>query len=525
MTTELGFLQRSVSESGEVYAKFATALLFVVLVAVWSFFSSGRKGRLPPGPFPLPIIGNLHMLGKLPHRALAALSKKYGPLMSLRFGSALILVVSSPEMAREFLKTHDELFAYKCWSATSKQLSFNFTDIIYSPYKVYWMQMRKLCAMEMLNSRRLDYSRFIREDEVSAMIRSIVNSDAHKDSRPVNIKQLASSLVTAIVLRMTFGKKYSDRDSGAFSSMIKESLLLLGSFNIGEYIPYLNWMDLQGLNRRLKKLRTTQDQLLEKVIEEHAAQNRSNMTHDLVDALLAASADKDRELQISRDGVKGILFDILLGGLETAPTMIEWAMAEALRNPPVMKKLQDELERVVGLGRMVCESDLPQLVYLQAMVKETLRLHPGGPFLWRCLSAESCNILGYEIPQNTGVIVNLWAIGRDPKSWGDAETFKPERFMERVGSEVDANGNQNLGWLAFGTGRRRCPGEQLGMLALELGVAQLLHCFNWRLPFDDMNGKNQEMEMTEKHNGFTLPKADELCAIPTPRLECVAHLK
>jgi len=191
-----------------------------------------------------------------------------------------------------------------------------------------------------------------------------------------------------------------------------------------------------------------------------------------------------------------------------------------------MKKLQDELESVVGLGRMVCESDLPKLVYLQAAVKETLRLHPSGPLLVRHLfGTASCNVLGYEIPQNTLVLVNVWAIGRNPKSWEDAEEFKPERFMEKVGSEVDANGDQNFGCLLFGAGRRRCPGQQLGTLLVEFGLAQLLHCFNWRLPLDDINGENQEVDMTEMFNGVTLRKARELSAIPTPRLECIAHLK
>lgn len=524
MATDLGFQQRCVSESFGLYVKFATAFVFVVLAAAWTVFSRATKGKLLPGPFPLPIIGNLHMLGKLPHRALAALSMKHGPLMSLRLGSSLTLVVSSPEIAREFLKTHDQVFANKGPSAAAKHLSFNFADIIFSPYRVYWAQMRKLCALELLSSKRLDGFRFIRVDEVSAMIRSIINSEPYKGCRPLNIKETVASLATAVICRMAFTKKYSDQDSRALNSMVKESLLLLGTFNIGDFIPYLAWMDLQGLNRRMKKLHTTQNQLLEKVIEEHVAQNGANTTHDLVDVLLAASTDKDREFQISRDSMKGILFDILLGGSETAPTIIEWAMSEALRNPTVMKKLQEELESVVGLDRMVCESDLPQLVYLQAMVKETLRLHPAGPLLNRRLSAQTCNVLGYEIPKNTRVIVNAWAIGRDPKLWEDAETFKPERFMERIDTEVDTNGGQNFAWLAFGAGRRTCPGRQLGTLLVEFGLAQLFHCFNWKLPLDDMNGPNQEVDMTERFNGITLPQADELWAIATPRLECIAHL-
>ena len=213
---------------------------------------------------------------------------------------------------------------------------------------------------------------------------------------------------------------------------------------------------------------------------------------------------------------------MLLGGADTAPAIIEWAMAEVLRNPLVMKKLQDELKHVVGLDRMVNESDLPRLVYLQAVVKETLRLYPQGVFLLCHLTAKPCNVLGYEIPQNTRVLVNVWAIVRDPKSWEDTGSFKPERFMEGIVSEIDANGDQNFVWLPLGAGRRKCPRQQLGTLVAEFGFAQLLHCFNWRVPLD---GPNQEIDMMERFNGITLPRAQELFAIPTPHLECIASLK
>eukprot|EP00253_Pinus_taeda_P025080 PITA_25080 len=495
-----------------------TALLFVVLVAAWSNLSRKRKGRLPPGPFSLPIIGNLHMLGKIPHRSLAALSMKYGPLLSLRLGSTLALVVSSPEIASEFLKTHDQLFASRIPSAAIKQLTYNLSGLIFSPYGPSWRQVRKLCVLHLLNPKRLDYFRFIREEEVSAMIRAIIIPD---HSRPINISQTVSSFATAIICRMAFSTKYCDQDLINFSRMVKESFLLMGTFNIGDYVPYLDWMDLQGVNRRLKSVHKAQDYFLEKVIDEHAARNDPNAPKDLVDVLLAEAANQDVGLQISRDWIKAVLYDLLLAGSDTSQTIIEWAMSEALRNPSVLKKLQDELERVVGLGRMVRESDLPRLVYLQAVVKETLRLYPQGPILFRHLSSEPCNVLGYEIPQNTQVLVNIWAIGRNSESWEDAGSFTPERFMERVGSEVDTNGDQNSAWLPFGAGRRRCPGQQLGTLVAEIGLAQLLHCFKWRLPGADLDGPNQELDMMERFNGITSPRAKELFAIPTPRLECM----
>jgi cytochrome P450 len=480
----------------------------VALLVAWSFFVKGRKRRLPPGPFPLPIIGNLHQLGKLPHQALAALSLKFGPLMSLNLGSALTLVVSSPDMAKEFFKTHDLVFASRPPSAASNSFWYNCTDIGFAPYGHYWREVRKLCVFQLLNSRRLEFFRFIREEEVSAMIQSIANSD-----HPVNISKTVSTLATDIMCRMTFGKKFSDQDSigsRRINSMIKESFVLAGAFNFGDYIPSLAWMDLQGLNRRMKDVHSIQDYFLEKILDEHVAQNDPNVTRDLVDVLLAASVDKDMELQITRDNIKSLLYDMLSAGTDTSSTTLEWAMAELLRNPTMLKKVQDELERVVGMERMVRESDLPSLLYLQAVVKETLRLHPASPLALPHLSMEACNVLGYEIPKNTHVLVNLWAIGRNPAAWEDAERFVPERFMKGCSMEEKL---RNCEWIPFGAGRRGCPGEELGMLVVQYGLAQLLHCFDWTLP-DKMNGL--ELDMSEKY-GITVRTANEIFAVRTPR--------
>jgi cytochrome P450 len=522
MGQEFGFATRSLWEYAEFYIE-----ALVALVVAWSFFIFINRNKLrrllPPGPFPLPVIGNLHLLGKLPHQALAALSLKYGPLMSLRLGSsALTLVLSSGDIAEEFLKTHDRHFASRHSSAAIKYLTYNFSGVAFAPYGPYWRQMRKVCVLQLLSSRRIDSFSFIREEEVSAMILSIINSNSdhpQDDSRPLNIRKTVSALTNAIICKMAFGRKYSDEDvigSIGFDSLIKEILLLAGSFNIGDYIPYLAWMDhLRGLNRRLKNVHNTKDQFLEKVIEEHElnAQNDPNVPRDLVDVLLAASAENDMELQITRDNIKAVLFDMLVGGMDTSSTSIEWAMSEVLKNPRVLQKLQDELARVVGMERMVCESDLPRLVYLQAVVKETLRLHPVVPFPIH-LSLEDCTVLGYEIPINTRIFFNLWAIGRNPKSWGqDAQSFKPERFLIEAEAGLIHKTHESFEWLPFGAGRRGCPGQQLGTLVVELAVAQLLHCFNWRLPLNE-----QELDMTEMFNGLTLPRAHELFALPTPRL-------
>lgn len=201
---------------------------------------------------------------------------------------------------------------------------------------------------------------------------------------------------------------------------------------------------------------------------------------------------------------------MLAGSMDTSATVVEWILAELLKHPRVMKKVQQELEEVVGLNRMVEESDLDSLNYLDMVVKEALRLHPVAPLLIPHASTEDCTVDGFYIPKNSRVIINVWTIGRDPNAWSDPEKFIPERF---VGSNIDLRGH-DFQLLPFGSGRRGCPGMQLGLTVVRLLVAQLVHCCNWELP----NGMSpDELDMTEEF-GLVVTRAKHLMAIPAYRL-------
>ena len=200
----------------------------------------------------------------------------------------------------------------------------------------------------------------------------------------------------------------------------------------------------------------------------------------------------------------------MAGSMDTSATTIEWALSELIKHPPMMKKVINELEKVVGMERMVEESDLESLEYLNMVVKETLRLHPVAPLLIPHESMEDCTVDGFHIPQKSRVMVNAWAIGRDPNAWTDADNFLPERFME---SDIDFRG-QHFQFIPFGSGRRGCPGMQLGLTVVRLVLAQLVHCFDWELP-DNM--LPSDLDMTEEFR-ITLPRAKHLVAIPTCRL-------
>jgi cytochrome P450 len=196
-------------------------------------------------------------------------------------------------------------------------------------------------------------------------------------------------------------------------------------------------------------------------------------------------------------------------GGETSSGAVLWGMSEMVKNPKVMEEAQSEVRRVFDKKGFVDETEFHQLVYLKSVIKETLRLHPSLPLLLPRESRERCKINGYEIPAKTRILVNAWAIGRDPRYWIEAESFKPERFANSL---IDFNGT-NFEYIPFGAGRRMCPGLAFGIPNVELPLAQLLYHFDWKLP----NGmKNEELDMTESF-GISVGRKHDLCLIPITR--------
>nr|GMC56753.1 cytochrome P450 CYP736A12-like [Ipomoea batatas] len=264
----------------------------------------------------------------------------------------------------------------------------------------------------------------------------------------------------------------------------------------------------------MKAVRKAMDNVIGEIINKHEEDARNgnkkgNM--DFVDMMLfsktLSSADK-----LDQENIKSLLFDLILGAIDTSYTWIEWTMAELLRSPRAMRRLQEELEANVGLDRMVEEKDLPKLQYLEMVIKETVRLHPPTPLLVPRESMEDIEINGYYIPKKSRVIVNAWAIGRNSNIWPNinADDFIPERFID---SDVNILGHDFV-LLPFGYGKRMCPGAKLGLLNVKLIVSHLVHGFNWELP----KGKSpSEMDMEEAF-GLVTAKSKRLLAIPSYRL-------
>nr|QDZ36319.1 CYP71BE127 [Azadirachta indica] len=482
-------------------------LLFVFMI--WKKSKSNQSTlNLPPGPWKLPVLGNMHQLvGSHPHRALRELAMKYGPVMHLKLGEASTFVISSAEGAREVMKTHDLTFAQRPPLLAARIICYNFTDIAFAPYGDYWRQLRKLCTLELLSTKRVQSYRSIREEEVSNVITSI-SSNA---GMSINFSKMIFTLINDITARAAFGGRCKDNEK--FKQNFQKMMTLASGFSLADLFPSIKLLEVvSGIRFELEKLVKETDKIIEKVINEHRStvqrQTGEGEPKDIVDVLLHIQEHGDLEFPLTNENIKAVVLELFVAGTETSSTIVEWAMAEMLKNPRVIEKAQTEVREVFDKNGNVDEIGLDQLQYLKLVIKETLRLHTPLPLLLPRVGRESCKIFGYDIPKGSKVIVNVWAISRDPNCWTEAESFYPERFLD---SSIDFKGT-DFEFTPFGAGRRICPGVTYGLANVELALAQLLYHFNWKLP----NGiKNNDLDMTEEF-GSAITLKNHLYLIPTP---------
>ncbi|KAL5737406.1 hypothetical protein ACOSP7_030167 [Xanthoceras sorbifolium] len=487
--------------------------LFFVFMVLKIRKRSKATLNLPPGPWKLPIFGNLHQLvGSLPHHRLRDLAKKYGPVMHLQLGEVSTVVVSSPEFAKEVMKTHDVIFASRPQFLVSKVLFYDSTDIVFSPYGDYWRQLRKICSLELLSMKRVQSFQSIREEEVSNLI-DWISSQA---GSPIHLTDRIHSLTYGVTSRAAFGKRYNEQESVV--PIVIESTKLASGFSVADLFPsiegLLQWKS--GIRPQLEKMHQEADIILENIISEHKkakatldpAGNREK-NEDLVDVLLKFQEQDDTDqFHLTTDNIKAVLWDVFSAGGEASATTIDWALSELMKNPRVMTKAQAEIREVFNRNNKVDETGINEMKFLKLVIKETLRLHPPSPLLAPRECQERCEINGFDIPKKIRVFVNAWAIGRDPKYWSEPENFIPERFLD---SPIDYKG-KDFEYIPFGAGRRICPGMSFGLANVELPLAMLLYHFDWKLP----NGmKNEDLNMTETF-GIVVRRKKELYIVPYP---------
>ncbi|KAJ6793578.1 cytochrome P450 71A9-like [Iris pallida] len=409
--------------------------------------------------------------------------------MHLKLGNVPVVVASSADTARAFLKTHDLDCCSRPPLTSLNRLSYGFNDIAFSPYGGQWRELRKVCIIELFSSKKVLSFRPIRQEEVDRMVGSIASQTDAVDlseelmslANHITCRQgKQSNLHTYVTYMAAVGKRYHAPGEGSrLKRILAETEALFMGFFFEDYFPLLGWLDrLTGMRARLERNFSELDGLYQEVIDEHkdpAWRREEDRGEDAIDALLSIQRSG---ANLTDEHIKGVLMNIFVAGSDTSSASVEWTMAELMRHPSVMKKAQEEVRSIVGKKGKVEESDLDRLYYLKCVLKEGFRVHPIVPLLVQRETIQHCRVNGYDIPAKTRLLVNMVAIGRDASVWERPEEFDPERF---VGSAIDIRGH-DFELIPFGAGRRICPGMGVGILVVELALANLLYSFDWELP-------------------------------------------
>ncbi|XP_057804240.1 cytochrome P450 71A6-like [Salvia miltiorrhiza] len=487
------------------------AIILSTLLHGWlSAAALKPRKRLPPSPNKLPIIGNLHQLGKFPHRSLQSLSHRYGPLMLLHLGRVPVLVASSAAAAREITKEQDLIFSNRPKLSSPDRLIYCSKDVAFAPHGDYWRQMRSIFVLRLLSNKRVQSYRRVREEETSLMVEKIRKSAAA--AAVVNLSDALESLTSNVICRVALGRKYGEE------RFFAEFVQLLGISPVGDYVPWLGWTNwFNGLDARRGRVAKRIDKFLERVVREHremrveVGDDAAAADMDFVDILLEFQRQNQGSSPVDDDVIKALILDAFSAGTDTTSNALDWTMVELMRNPSAMKRLQNEVREVAARNEgEIGEEDLAKMSYLKAVIKENLRLHPPAPLLVPRESTRDTKVLGYDVAAGTRVMINVWMIGRDPSLWENPKEFRPERFL---GTSIDFKG-LHFKLLPFGAGRRGCPGIAFATAVYELALAKLVCGFEFGLP---NGGRGEDLDMTEE-SGITVRRKFPLLVVITPRV-------
>ncbi|KAG5009034.1 hypothetical protein JHK87_017549 [Glycine soja] len=433
--------------------------------------------KMIPGPKGYPFIGSMSLMTSLAHHRIAAAAQacKATRLMAFSMGDTRVIVTCHPHVAKEILNS--SVFADRPIKESAYSLMFN-RAIGFAPYGVYWRTLRRIAATHLFCPKQIKASELQRAEIAAQMTHSFRNRRGGFGIRSVLKRASLNNMMWSV-----FGQRYDLDETNTsvdeLSRLVEQGYDLLGTLNWGDHIPFLKDFDLQKIRFTCSKLVPQVNRFVGSIIADHQT-DTTQTNRDFVHVLLSLQGPD----KLSHSDMIAVLWEMIFRGTDTVAVLIEWIMARMVLHPEVQRRVQEELDAVVGGGaRALTEEDVAATAYLLAVVKEVLRLHPPGPLLsWARLAITDTTIDGYNVPAGTTAMVNMWAIGRDPEVWLVPLDFKPERFMG-LEAEFSVLGS-DLRLAPFGSGRRTCPGKTLGLSTVTFWVARLLHEFEW-LPSDE----------------------------------------
>ncbi|KAF9600188.1 hypothetical protein IFM89_005012 [Coptis chinensis] len=501
-----------------------------------------RRNVAPVAGGAKPILGHLQMLmgGELPHHVLGKLADKYGPAFMIQIGPHPELVVSSWELAKECFTTNDKYFTNRPSNMAMKLLTYDQASVGFAPYGPLWVEMRKVSKSNLLTSQRIQMQNQVRASEVGAFFNELyqlcstsndttctvtdgaIGHEVGQGSVIVEMNKWFEELTLNVVTRMVSGKQnYGTKarlglnEAKHFKKVIDDAAQFMGNLVISDIFPSLGWLDyMLGHVGAMKKTAKELDSIFGSWVDEHqqkrkrVSSNAENGEQDFIDLTLSMMEEIQLHGTDPETFIKSICVGVILGGSDTTSVALTWVLSLLLNNRDILKKAQDELDQHVGKDRNVEDSDINNLVYLGAIVKESMRLYQVGPLIER-EATHDCNIGGYHVKAGSRLLVNIWKVQQDPTLWSDPSEFRPERFLDG-NSKMDVKG-QHFELIPFGSGRRMCPGLLFALNVIHLVLARLLHSFDLATPM------NAKVDMTET-SSVTNYKGTPLQVLLTPRL-------
>lgn len=463
-------------------------LVFWVIRAWQPPIPKGLKS--PPGPYGWPILGNMLLLGKSPHLALTRLSQRYGDVLEIRIGRTPVVVLSGLDTIWQALvrqgddfKGRPDLYSYTL-IADGQTITFN------PDSGPVWATRRHL-AQNALKS----FS--IASDPASSSSSCYLEEHVSKESEYLinKFQELMASVghfdpcryvvvsVANVLCAMCFGQRYDHEDQELLNvvNLRNEFGEITASGNPADFLSILRYLPNPAL-KIFKDVTKKSYAFVQKMVKEHYRTFEKGHIRDITDSLInycqEKRLDKDANLQLSDEQVVNVVVDLFGAGFDTVTTAISWSLLYLVTYPSAQKKIQEELDTVIGRARHPRLSDKPQLPYMEAFILETFRHSSFLPFTIPHCTTRDTSLSGFYIPKGRCIFVNQWQINHDQKLWGDPSEFRPERFLTPSGTINKALSEKVL---LFGLGKRRCIGETIARFEVFLFLAILLQQFEFSI--------------------------------------------
>ncbi|KAH7686990.1 Cytochrome P450 E-class group I protein [Dioscorea alata] len=519
---KMDFLQIASSMIGGLFTILFLCKLSLLLS---NKISNKKESHLQEPPQPsgaLPIIGHLHLLKRRRSFVLylADLADELGPIFTLRVGSRRIVILSNSETAKDSYTTSDKALSNRPNSTIGDLMGYNRSMIVFAPYGPYWRAVRRIATTELLSNSHLNALSRVVIKEFYICNKCLFSQYTSNNMQPIKVEMMSwlGDINYNVVIDMIVSKLYFHSGNGGvvsedfskFRKALKEFVQLIGAFIPGDIFPFLKWLDFGGYKKVMRSAFRDIDAVMSALLEDHKQRRlfrKESDDLDFMDVVLTAMDDPEFSEYDQDAATKATCLSMIMGGTHTTTLYLIWTLALLLNNRPVMDKVRSEIDEKVGKERLVEQSDIKNLVYWSAVVKEAFRLCPAGELMVSREASEDCQISGYHIPKGHYVAVNVWKVQRDPVVWPDPLEFKPERFLT-THKGIDVIG-QHYELLPFRAGRRGCPGGSFSIQVMDLVLTRLIQAFDL-----ETLGKVP----VEMNQSLGLLKAKSMEVMLTPRL-------